>query len=412
MRNRTSFSIQSLFCLSFLFLLNSNIVVGQYTLDTLFRFAPQQREIGCMRFFEPFSSPVNLTNAYLLSKFSETLYPERLDLQIRMQQNHGELPPDLISTDELKIHPRVTDTNFLQAFKARFNHFYDYDQIAEQVKWEFIERSVLDTTGAFTGHIVHGQDPECMMVSTPTYVLIIFRGTDDIRNNRFAEWIGTDFNALKTRTDADFGNARVHKGFYKSFKLIEGDIISKLQELQAKEKPIWIAGHSLGGAMAVLTGLSLVQKGYTIGGIYSFGGPSVLGNKRFSAFTDTLLPNKIERFEFALDPVSILKAPGYHTFGHRNWINRPDQGKYQLYSHIPERSFFTIGKLDESFPSKTIKRYIFSSRLSKLPYQLYHHNTQWIVKALFLMNTENMRAHLPLPEDTFPFIYYAWSKSK
>ncbi len=412
MRNSVSFSIHSLLCLSFLILFNSTKVFGQPAWDTLFRFTPQQREIGCMKFFDPFSSPVNLTNAYLLCKFSETLYPERLDLQIRMQQNHGNLPVDLMSTDELKIHPRVTDTNFVDAFKARFNHFYEYEPIAEQVKWAFIERSVLDTTGAFTGHIVHGQDPECMIVSTSTYVLIIFRGTDDIHNNRFAEWIGTDFNAFKTRTDSDFANSRVHKGFYKSFKLIEHDIVSKMKEFDAKEKPIWIAGHSLGGAMAVLTGLSLAQKGYVIGGIYSYGGPSVLGNKHFSAYTDSLLRNKIERFEFALDPVSILKAPGYHTFGYRNWIYRPEQGNYQLYTHIQERSFFASWKSEQKSPNKTIKRYAYSSRLGTLPYQLYHHNTQWIVKALFLMNSENMRVHLPLPEDTFPFIYYAWSVSK
>jgi triacylglycerol lipase len=251
-----------------------------------------------------------------------------------------------------------------------------------------------------------------MIISTPSYVLIIFRGTDDIRNNRFAEWIGTDFNALKTRTDSSFDHSRIHKGFYKSFQLIEGDLKKTLDLLETKNKPIWLAGHSLGGAMAVISGISLAQQGYHIAGVCSFGGPSVIGNRRFSALTDSLLKEKIQRYEYKLDPVSILSAPGYKTFGKRNWITREAQGKFLLYLDIPERSFVVPRKRIEALPSKRMKREVFSSRLGNLPYELYHHNTQWIVKGLYLLTPTVVREHLPLPEDTFPFIYYAWSKSK
>jgi hypothetical protein len=365
-----------------------------------------------MSHFNPQAPSNDLTNAYFLAKFSETLYPERLDLQIRMQQNQGNLPKDLISTDELKIHPRVTDTNYLQAFKARFQHYFDYDYTAKQVNWEFLEKSALDTTGIFTGHVVLGQDPECMIISTPSYVLIIFRGTDDIRNNRFAEWIGTDFNAFKTRSDSTFENSRIHKGFYKSFQLIEGDLKKTLELFETKNKPIWLAGHSLGGAMAVISGISLAQEGYNIAGVCSFGGPSVIGNRRFSKLTDSLLKEKIQRYEYKLDPVSILSAPGYKTFGQRNWITRTEPGKYLLYSNAPERSFFSTLTRIDTLSSKQLKKELFSSRLSKLPYQLYHHNTQWIVKGIYFSIPLNLREHLPLPEDTFPFIYYAWDISK
>jgi triacylglycerol lipase len=387
-------------------------VFGQLKPDNTFQFTPQKREIGCMRFFDPYAPSNNLTNAYFLAKFSEALYPERLDLQIRMQQNNGSLPKDLKSTDELKLHPKVTDTNYLFAFKSRYDHYFQNIPNTKDIEWEFLERSFLDTTGALTGHVVHGQDPECMIISTNTYVLIIFRGTDDIRNNRFAEWIGTDFNALKTRTDSTFGNSRIHKGFYRSFKLIEDDLYETLKKMNASTKPIWLAGHSLGGAMAVLTAVSLKQKGYQIGGVCSFGGPSVLGNLRFSQFTEILLPQKIDRYEFALDPVSILKVPGYACFGRRNWLRRIEDGSYELFMNLPERKYHIKRELYNLLDNKELSNHLFSSRLSKLPYLLYHHNTQWIVKGLYLSIPEHLRINIPSPEDTFPFIYYAWDLSK
>jgi len=394
-----------------LFLFTENLF-GQPDADSTFKFTPQPREIGCMRYFDPFATSNNLTNAYFLAKFSEALYPERLDLQIRMQQNNGSLPRNLKSTDELKIHPRVTDTNFLLAFKSRYNHYFQNIPQIKEVEWEYLEKSYLDTTGALTGHVVLGQDPECMIISTASYILIIFRGTDDIHNNRYAEWIGTDFNAFKTGTDSTFGNSRIHKGFYRSFKLIEDDLYETLKKMDASNKPIWLAGHSLGGAMAVLTAVSMKQKGYQIGGVCSFGGPSVLGNKRFSRFADSLLPKKIDRYEFALDPISILKIPGYTTFGRRNWLRRIGEGSFELFMDLPERRPHVQSSFHYLLADKELSLHLFSSRLSKLPYQLYHHNTQWIVKGLYLSVPWHLRKNLPLPEDTFPFIYYAWELGK
>jgi len=384
----------------------------EFDSNHLFIFEKQHREMGCMSYFNPTSNSDNLINAYFLAKFSEAMYPERLDLQIRMQQNGGRVPSNLKSTDEFKIHPTVTDKNFESAFVARYAHYFKRTNDADSTTWRFLEKAALDTIGIFNRRIVHGQDPECMIISTANYVLILFRGTDDIKNNRFAEWIGTDFNAFKTKTDSVFGSSRVHKGFYKSFKLIENDLVRALEEIKAGSKPVWIAGHSLGGAMAVIAGLYLKENNFQIGGICSFGGPSVIGNKTFSSLLEEQLPDKIQRYEFSLDPVSILKAPGYKTFGTRNWIYRDSICHYQLYIDCPERTFMPVGKKYDVASNRHMRFTLFSSRLSKLPYALFHHNTQWIVKGLYSSLNAIDRSKLPSPEDTFPFIYYAWELGK
>lgn len=365
-----------------------------------------------MRLFDPTTTSDNSINAYLLAKFSEAMYPERLDLQLRMQENHGKLPVELISTDDLKIHPKVTDTNFREAFQLRFSHFFSSEPSPQTIRFDYLQKSKLDTTGALMGRLVLGQDPECMIINTKAFVLVIFRGTDDIHNNRFAEWIGTDFNALKTQADTIFNNSRIHKGFYKSYLLIEGELKHILSQTKASNKPIWLAGHSLGGAMAVICGVSLASQGFNVCGVYSFGGPSVIGNKKFSELTDQLLKDKVQRYEYALDPVSILTAPGYKTYGKRNWIDRAGIGAYSLYMNCPERRFFLFQHKKSLIQEDRIKKELLSSRLSQLPYEFYHHNTQWIVKGLFLATPDTLKEFLPLPEDTFPFIYYAWDKAK
>jgi hypothetical protein len=200
--------------------------------ESNFKFDAPENEIGCMRHFRVNALGLDSVNAFLLAKFSEQLYPERLDLQLRMLKNKGELPSDLVSTDELKKYPQVDNSNFKVAFQTRFEHYFDtiaYNH--EKTSWNFLEKSQLDTTRLLWKKAVHGYDPECMVIGTSKMILIVFRGTDDIRDNRFAEWIGTDFNIRKFQSDSVFNFAKLHKGFWKSFELIRDDLKKTIDNL-------------------------------------------------------------------------------------------------------------------------------------------------------------------------------------
>ena len=118
-------------------------------------------------------------------------------------------------------------------------------------------------------------------------IVLSFRGTDDISN-----WI-TDFKGIKVplTTYAGCSNCKVHDGFDKSYNGIRPHVLSALQNLQNiyKGASVYVTGHSLGGALAILAALDLDQIGLNIAGVYTYGQPRV-GNENFASFYETNIP--------------------------------------------------------------------------------------------------------------------------
>ncbi len=100
-------------------------------------------------------------------------------------------------------------------------------------------------------------------------LILIFRGT-----NGFDNW---KLNAKALHTDHEHGGS-VHNGFYEAFRSIEDQI---LNSDDLKKLPVFLAGHSLGGAIATLTTATLIQHKRMIDSCYTFGSPKV-GDQEFS----------------------------------------------------------------------------------------------------------------------------------
>lgn len=104
--------------------------------------------------------------------------------------------------------------------------------------------------------------------------MLAFRGTTDFRDWR------TNFNFLKKKiyiNEEDY--IRVHRGFWSAYNFGGEDIefdLNHLAELQ--EKPLYITGHSLGGALAQIATAYSTRD--SIAACYTFGAPRV-GNKKF-----------------------------------------------------------------------------------------------------------------------------------
>lgn len=97
--------------------------------------------------------------------------------------------------------------------------------------------------------------------------VLAFRGTE-----KEAEDIKADLNArFYTR-----GGIKVHDGFRQAFSLVEPMIKESIAGLS--EYKLYITGHSLGGALALVATRSL--SGDNIAACYTFGGPRV-GNSEF-----------------------------------------------------------------------------------------------------------------------------------
>lgn len=78
-------------------------------------------------------------------------------------------------------------------------------------------------------------------------IIVSFRGSSNIAN-----WIiNLSFNQV---TYSRCNNCKVHNGFQVGYNTVKGTVISQIQGLRAlhRDAKIYITGHSLGGAIAVL----------------------------------------------------------------------------------------------------------------------------------------------------------------
>jgi pimeloyl-ACP methyl ester carboxylesterase len=85
-----------------------------------------------------------------------------------------------------------------------------------------------------------------------------FRGTQDLRN-----WL-TDLDCAFTR----LGNLRVHRGFYEALESVQDDLKTAISGTQYQR--LWLTGHSLGGALAMLCARAWDG---AVEGVYTFGQP-------------------------------------------------------------------------------------------------------------------------------------------
>jgi triacylglycerol lipase len=123
-------------------------------------------------------------------------------------------------------------------------------------------------------------ETEALVADTDKFVVVAFRGTTSRRDQR------TDLQTRFTVSRVDIENrsvsVSVHSGFYAAFKRVEAPLRELLEK--SGEKPIYLTGHSLGGALALVASAALggdPARGDRIAAVYTFGAPRV-GQRNFS----------------------------------------------------------------------------------------------------------------------------------
>lgn len=97
--------------------------------------------------------------------------------------------------------------------------------------------------------------------SAPQFAALILRGTNDPR-----DWL-TNFNAIPERWPA---GGFVHRGFAVAFELVRKEIAASLDKNVPSDCPLFLAGHSLGAALATL--MASLRRPRAL---YTFGSPRV-----------------------------------------------------------------------------------------------------------------------------------------
>lgn len=136
-------------------------------------------------------------------------------------------------------------------------------------------------------------------------IVVAFRGSESPSSlDGFKDWLLTNsrnFLVLpEGRIGTDFAaagvGARFHRGFMAALEEVWFPLKSTIQAAcDRKDRPIWITGHSLGGAIALMAGWRFHQAFLPVHQIVTFGAPMV-GNQRAADAYHKEFPGKIFRY--------------------------------------------------------------------------------------------------------------------
>lgn len=114
------------------------------------------------------------------------------------------------------------------------------------------------------------------VASDSNNVLVTFRGSQEL-----GDWL-SNLKVVRTENPPNYG--KVHLGFYQGFDCVREELIDSLLEVGAKQKKIWVTGHSLGGAIATVMAAEFIDQ-YLFDGVYTFGQPRVVNRKARSIYS-------------------------------------------------------------------------------------------------------------------------------
>ncbi|WP_244935627.1 lipase family protein [Paenibacillus glycanilyticus] len=147
--------------------------------------------------------------------------------------------------------------------------------------------------------------------------VLAFRGSGSA-----VDWV-SDFIAQQTTYRPVKNAGQTHKGFTDIYTTTRSQVLDLIEQLPV-EKPLFITGHSLGGALATLAALDIaVNTPFTAPIVYTFGAPRV-GDTRFVK----LYNNTVEthwRLQNEYDIVPHLPPLVYQS---------PDTKKTYFYMHV------------------------------------------------------------------------------
>jgi hypothetical protein len=153
------------------------------------------------------------------------------------------------------------------------------------------------------------------VASNDRTIVVAFRGT-----NELIDWT-TNLDLKPTQVP----HGSVHHGFYTAVSSLSEEVFIAADRQGVSSKKLWITGHSLGGAMALLFANACVNRGIEPAGLVTFGQPMLCDGK-IARHLNSRLDGKYVRFVHGGDAVTRMVPPYCHC-GNLVWFT---EGTYKF----------------------------------------------------------------------------------
>ena len=156
-----------------------------------------------------------------------------------------------------------------------------------------------------TGTLVSVDNTQAFVGENDDAIVIAFRGSQSPTSlDGVKDWLLTNARNFlvvpEGRLGTDFAaagvGARFHRGFMQALEEIWPLLFSRVDEAFGKrERPVWVTGHSLGGALALLCAWRMHRQFVSIEQVVTFGAP-MIGNHLAAEAFQREFPNRIFRY--------------------------------------------------------------------------------------------------------------------
>jgi hypothetical protein len=163
--------------------------------------------------------------------------------------------------------------------------------------------------------LISADNTQAWVGSNDNALVVAFRGSETPNSiDGFKDWLLTNARNFlilpEGRIGTDFAaagvGARFHKGFLTALDEIWEPLFKVVDAAQLKaERPLWVTGHSLGGAIALLAAWRFERQFLKVHQVYTFGAP-MIGNAAAAAAFQKQFPGRIFRCIDPGDPVPKL----------------------------------------------------------------------------------------------------------
>lgn len=111
---------------------------------------------------------------------------------------------------------------------------------------------------------------QAFVTANDDVVVVSFRGSEEV-----LDWL-TNLSFAQAGASSEGLPGDVHLGFRTSLDAGWDDIRDAIDAFGGQDRPVWVTGQSLGGALAVLAAARLVDAGYLVAPLYTYANPRAL----------------------------------------------------------------------------------------------------------------------------------------